>query len=372
MKMADYVICSECFSNYGLKKTASQIGKKIDLECPLCHSKEGYMLNMSSVKDLIDKFFIEGGRPTNYFPSPYQQRCANSGFEIEGIIEKTAWNDYKLLKHVTNTEITESGHVKTYIVGGDFYSTSFYGSSNEQSIISEALSNGDISSKKRKGKIENIIHSIPQRAIKIFETLTSYFPVVSLTSADRMFRCRHNATGIWKVEYWKDFETCPKKYRVGNRFNDLASPMFYASMSSEYALLEIRPRPDSLINHEIYVGIISPTKALSLLDMSFMDSDAIKDDDFPEDLYYFWMSLFYTLDDYIVTQLLSKYIKDILNLDGILFPSALRYINHGDRQKAINLGIFGYPLKERKLILESANKVFVDNILAAVTYGALT
>lgn len=43
-KSNKYLVCSECFNNYGLQQEAMRLGKQSREKCPHCNSKTGYLL----------------------------------------------------------------------------------------------------------------------------------------------------------------------------------------------------------------------------------------------------------------------------------------------------------------------------------------
>ena len=56
----EFIICSNCFKDEGLKIDAKQIGIKNDEPCKECKSKEGAKLTKDLTRDLCYRFFVRG------------------------------------------------------------------------------------------------------------------------------------------------------------------------------------------------------------------------------------------------------------------------------------------------------------------------
>lgn len=58
--MADFVLCSNCFRDQGLKLDAEQFGTKDDSVCPNCLSGKGCKLTKEAIASLAYRFFVWG------------------------------------------------------------------------------------------------------------------------------------------------------------------------------------------------------------------------------------------------------------------------------------------------------------------------
>lgn len=73
-------------------------------------------------------------------------------------------------------------------------------------------------------------------------------------------------------------------------------------------------------------------------------------------------------ESYIFTQLLSSFVRG-QGYDGLIYPSALSCIAHGENRIRKNVALFGTPLADRKLTVKSINRIVISTVAYDLTLG---
>ncbi|MGN6603619.1 MAG: hypothetical protein ACTHK8_14290 [Ginsengibacter sp.] len=96
---SNYILCSDCFQDEGLKLDSFIIGKEEKTKCPSCGSEKGHKLNKELVQKLCYRFFVRGT----------VEKCEYGGFPLiqfneqhykKSAIDVSPWlvNDVKLIE----------------------------------------------------------------------------------------------------------------------------------------------------------------------------------------------------------------------------------------------------------------------------------
>jgi len=112
-----------------------------------------------------------------------------------------------------------------------------------------------------------------------------------------------------------------------------------------------------LIHHKIFVASLRSKGTLKLIDFTEQDEKR-RSAELKITLQAFFQA---NQNSYHLTQLLSGFARG-QGYDGIVYPSAMECIA-GNKGAWKNVAIFGAPVSENKLIVESINRVLVRNIV---------
>lgn len=364
--MQEPVLCSDCFANFGLKQMAKKIGIDSGKTCPNCGSNNGYLLDKGSAKELFDVFFRIGTCLSKNLPSPYDVRRFDSEWHSVEFYENSVRMDYAMFCEIAEVKLCNTGSVPTYCVGYDDYNFRFRGGM-EPGIISTAVANGEIHINECEG---NSIEQVPVDAEEIFRDISSFLSDYIIYNDVEIFRARTINSRHLSGDYQQEFDSCPIGMNKGSRFNDRNMQMLYLSKEISTAILEVRPSLDHMMNNYVYIGTCKPSVGLRLFDMTNID---LSDCEFHKSLQLqnFFNTLFWNTNNYIITQLLSRFVLNN-KYDGIIYPSALNELRSWDSpMRCNNIALFGRPIEEGKIKLESVNKILIDDINVQFRFGPL-
>jgi hypothetical protein len=348
-KSEPYLICSNCFTDEGLRLDSIRIGIMNDEECPNCKSKNGSKLTKYLVTALCYVFFLRG---TIY-------KCKYGGFPLIEFnkqhfnlseIDISPWleNDVKLIERISEVGLFYYGP-RSWMLG--------------EIEPLKSLQN----KKKRKSTIERILNEYPQ---------------ITFDNKTYFYRLRINP----KVPFDNsEYDTPPNKYLGKGRLDDIDFPVLYASQDLELCIHECRATMDD----EIFVSKLIPTKDLKLIDLT----ELLNEPDLTE---------FESLDIAIHFLFLAgkhsyKICRDIAKacllkgFDGIIYPSYFSYLRKGmvpfDTRYGIsirrigqlktfaksqiipNIALFGRPISEKTIKVECINKVLINQIGYNISFG---
>jgi hypothetical protein len=95
--MGQKVLCSECFSNSGLRAEAARAGKEDDTACDNCSSRNGTGFDREALENLMTRFFAEGSRQP-YLPPVYKINYSQTDEELYRVhFDETLQHDYELI-----------------------------------------------------------------------------------------------------------------------------------------------------------------------------------------------------------------------------------------------------------------------------------
>jgi len=338
-----YVLCSNCFSDQGIRLDAERIGEAGDSICPTCGVRSGHKLTKESAADLAHRFFVWGTlHKCEYGAAPLVQ----FNEQRQTSINAAPWfqKDLELIS-------------KTLTVGFFYYGPRLWmvGEVEPLKALQETQS--------RQDTIQRILNE---------------YPSVVLDQSQFFYRIRKDPnTPSDKAEY----DTPPSSYIGTGRLDSADLPIMYGSQDLEVCVHECRVTAED----ELFVATLSPTRSLKLLDLSFL---------LPEE----HVTEFESLDMAIhMLFLAGKHSYDICReiakavhaagYDGVIYSSYFSLLRTGtmpfetaygisyrrfpqmqgyEQAKSIpNLALFGHPIANQKVDVRCINKL----ILSHVNYG---
>jgi len=345
----ELILCSDCFTDEGLSLDASKIGLENDTKCPNCSSENGKKLTRQIVRELCYRFFVRGTiERFNYggFPLIHmnEERFGNSEINVSPWLDK----DVKLIE-------------KAGEIGLFYYSPRFW-------MFGE------------NDPLENLHDK--RKFVSVVQRILELYPKHILTNEHPFYRIRINPKSPHEVS---EYDSPPKRSRTRNRFNAKDNSIMYASPDIELCIHECR----SSIEDDLYVAKLIPQKPLKMLNLAALieETDVTEFTSVDMAIHFLFLAGSHS---YPICSKIAKYIENE-GFDGIIYPSYFSYIRTGavpfetilgmsirrlaplkeyaESQSALNVALFGWPIKEGKVNVHSINRVLINTIKYDLSFG---
>jgi len=340
------LLCSDCFKDEGLKINSYHIGLNKDTICPNCNSKNGKKLTEELVDKLLYQFFVIGTIHKTEFGGASiiqcnQQHKGNSNIEISDWLK----NDLQILE-------------KTSTMGLSYYGPRLWMIGEIEPLKSL------LNPKERKNIIKDILEKYPSKTIN---------------SDNYFYRVRVNPD---EPESINQYCSAPEKLLGNGRLDSKGFPILYGSEIIDLCLHECRVNSED----DIYMAKIRPKTNFRLLDLTELINEDVTEFE-SLDLAIHFLFLAGKQSYQVCNEICKEAYKS--GFDGIIFPSYFSYLatgnipfetvygisirkipslkNYAKYQSIPNIGLFGRPILENKIEVESINKV----MLTKITYNAI-
>jgi hypothetical protein len=326
-KASDFPACSDCFRDVGLKLEAMRIGKKHENVCPNCKSSTGYALDNDCLHELQTQYFSRATAPNQY-----RQDVA-----VLGVVEDDPDEDETGL--VLRAETQADWTLIRKAIGGRLWYRSprlFYLGITNHFGISQSLS-------------KDVVR----------DEVVSKLRFTEIDPSTTIYRIRLNLNDQDKFDEGQ-YDTPPSPKRRGfNRFDSRKLPLFYGSPNLQVCIHECRV---TLVDN-IFVASTTPTKKLSLIDLTG-NYDQPTDIDPFDDLEWFFRGLMNASQPHVYRycRRIAQTIRDMTSADGFVYNSYYTNVAGDSEGKTINYALFGRPVSEGKLELNSINTVRLERI----------
>lgn len=345
----EFLICSNCFRNEGLKLDAMKIGINNESKCPNCKSTNGHKLTKELTIDLCYIFFVRGTtQKLEYGGSPIIQ-----------------FNDYHYEKTDLSPPIGLEDDIKLLEVAGKI---GFFYYGPRLWMVGEIE---PLKSLQEKDERESIVDKIME-----------LYPSVKLSVDQCFYRLRKNP----EVPHDNfEYDSAPNKSLGKGRFDFDSFPILYGSPDLELCLHECR----TTVEDDLYVAKLMPQADLKLLDLTAL----IKEEGVTEfesiDLAIHFLFLAES-HSYGICRAIAKRAKEN-GFDGIIYPSYFSYIRTGhmpfetiygitirrmphltdyvEGQSIPSLALFGYPVKDGKVKVDCINRVVLNSVKYSYSFG---
>lgn len=341
-----YLMCSECFKDEGLKKTAEKIGYSDFTICENCKHSKGKKLNENSLSQLIHFFFVKGTlNKLDYGAAPIIQYNDLRDCEVEFFNDLK--NDVDMISKYTK-------------LGLFFYGPRLW-------MI---------------GEIEPLKELVQKETREtIFKRIIKEYPTKYISEEDSFYRIRVNPEYPNENE---QFDSPPSEFLCNGRFDSTELPILYGSQDIEVCIHECRVS----VEDNLYMATLRPTKKLKILDLSEVINDIENEfESLDLAIHMFFCAGKYSYD---ISREMAKFIHDN-NFDGIIYPSYFSSMRTGSfpfetiygmsirkipqlipyvkTQIIGNIAIFGRPIKDDKIKVENLNKLILNKIEYDYTFG---
>lgn len=346
-KVADFLLCSNCFQDQGLKLDAEQIGIIEDSICTSCGDRIGRKLNRDLIAALAYRFFVWGSL----------DRCEYGAAPI------VQFNEHQVTDIDTSPWFEPDIHLIENAIGVGFF---YYGP--RLWMI---------------GEVE------PLKALKrpatrqpIISRILDEYPTTVLEKEGIFYRVRKNPAEPTK---FGTYDSPPVSLAGSGRFDSKGFPAMYGSQDLPVCIHESRITAED----DIYAATLTPRRDLRLLDLT----ELLQEENVTE---------FESLDMAIhMLFLAGKHSYEIIReialachaagYDGCVFPSYFSLLRTGgmpfettygisnrrfpqlaDREKSKiirNLALFGRPVEQELVDVRCINKVILSQVEYGIHFG---
>ncbi|MCH7964648.1 MAG: RES family NAD+ phosphorylase [Bacteroidetes bacterium] len=321
------MLCSNCFSNEGLKITAEKIGDKSETACENCGSNDGLELSKEKLVELMQVFFSQGSVLQNIGGYAPVYKISDKK-EMESVeFEEPLKSDYELLKQKTDLVVFHYGPPLWRLGLTEQY---------------DALTESNDEEK------EKALNDILEASNEII-----------LPIGTKLYRLRINANDLLNNT---TFDTPRKDLKTSySRFDTPDIDIFYSSPDLETCLHETRVT----IADEIILATFKTKKELKILNIadSFTEKEGITEFEMISILMYKLCTT--NEEEYEKCRFISEFIKKN-EFEGFKF---LSYYTNVKDEELYNIAIFGFPLKEDKIELQSINRIKLRRVDYTFSFG---
>jgi hypothetical protein len=342
--MATPILCSDCFSDQGLRLNALQVGIESSSECANCGLATGRKLTKELVAHLAERFFVRG---------------TINRFEF-GAAPAIQFNDLRQTSITTFpwTEPDVRLFEKTLGVGFFLYGPRLW----------------------MVGEVEPLKGlQRPLDRARILERIIKEYPTIELNRTDAFYRLRLRPKDPTSAG---EYDSPPV---AGNgRLDSTALPVLYASQDLQICVHECRVAVDD----ESYVATLAPARSLRLLDLTALlkeDVSEFESLDLAVHMVFLAEKRAYELSRLIALEAFrAKY-------DGLIYPSYFSLIRTGGMpfdtiygisirripqlaeragaQMIPNIAVFGRPIHDHKVSVRCINRLIVGAAQYSLVLG---
>jgi RES domain len=308
------ILCSQCFSDNGLRIEAEKIGSPTNSACPHCARGDGKKLTEDNLQELVIEFFCNGSVHRADFGAACRL-ASNSHHCGEREVEFPFWlkDDVRLLE--------DKLHVGLFHYGPPLWQ------------IGEVSPLTDLRRKSsRSSAIAHIVSCFPERVI---------------TSQSSFYRIRTNLLSGHETDP-AQYDSPPKVFhKKFGRLDSASRPVLYGSEDLEICIHECRVT----IPDECFIALIRPVGKLRMLDLTGVPNES---GDTPCESIDIAVRFLFSAEShsYEITQAIARTVAKS-GFDGIYYPS---YFSTLKETRVPNIGIFGHPIADKKVEIECINR----------------
>lgn len=338
--MDSYLLCSQCFTDQGLRLDAERLGIEDSSSCPNCHAQDGKKLNRKTIELLAHRFFVWGTLVKSDFGAApliqFNQRKTTS-IDVSSLLEK----DVRLIGEAAG-------------IGFFYYGPRLW-------MIGEIEPLKTLQAKETR-------HSILRR-------LVSDYPTTYLNAPQQFYRLRKAPSN---PEDQFEYDSPPDDLCGAGRLDTTHFPVLYCSTDIQTCIHECRTTAED----EIYIATLVPKRSLKLLNLS--DFPVEEDVTEFESLNIAMLMLFLAeKHSYEISRDIAQFVSD-KGFDGIIYPSYFSLLRTGkmpfetayglsfrmipelrdyERSKIIkNIAIFGRPVSHGLVEVRCINKLILTKV----------
>ena len=345
--MTDFLLCSTCFQDEGLKLDAGQIGVTDDSACPNCGNTNGRKLTKELLVHLAHRYFVWGTiLRLEYGGAPRIQ--INDSHATDISVAPWLEHDFRLIEQCSGMGFFHYGP-RTWMVG----------------------------------EVEPLkaLQDIKSRAT-IVKRIVEEYPTVAVPTDLMFYRVRRAPQHPGDFD---EYDSAPIGLSRGNRFDTKDHPVFYASPDLQVCVHEMRVTAED----DLYVATLSATRELKLLDLTEV---------LPEE----GVTEFESLDmavhmlclagphSYEICRAIAMCAKDE-GFDGLIYPSYFsllrtghmpftttygishrrvpRLADHVRSQNIPNLALFGRPIELGLTKVRSVDRLVLKQVEYSFLFG---
>lgn len=340
------VACSRCFSNRGLILDAMQYGREEMGACQNCGREGGIKLGKGPLAYLAERFFVDGSFCKGEFggaPAIQFNEHQKTSIEVDEVLKV----DIGVFEKVLGVGFFDYGP-RLWMIG-------------EIEPLKDLLDE-----KKRAAIIERIVAEYPTRMVGLDETF---------------YRVRKSPRSSIEP---REYDTPPPDIVQDGRLGSEDVPVMYASPLIELCVHECR----YTVEDELFVAALNPKRELRLLDLTVvLEEDVTEFESLDMAVHMLFLG---GRKAYDAARSIARAARD-MGFDGLVYPSYFSSHYHGERPfqtvygitrrrfrdaknyeqslSAPNLALFGYPIADGMVAIDSINRLVISRVSYEFHHG---
>lgn len=345
----DSVLCSDCFSDQGLRLDAERLGEEDPEACPICGSSAGKKLTLRLAEQLAHRFFVVGTlKRFEYGGAPLVQINESQKTSID----PPTWlrRDIEVLESVLG-------------VGFFHYGPRFW----------------------MFGKIEPLDALRNERSRSdIIDRILSEYPALQLGPNDLFYRIRKDPK---HPNSNNEFDSPPDRYLGQHRFDSASFPVLYGSPDLQVCVHECRVTAED----ELYVATMGAHGTLRILDLTALIQEDVTEFE-SLDLAVHMLFLAGSRS-YEISRDIARAASNA-GFDGLSYPSYFSLLRTGATpflttlgmshrripqyqpiEQALtvpNLAIFGRPVHDGRVDIRCINRLVIARVEYELRFGPVS
>jgi hypothetical protein len=344
------LLCSNCFTDTGLRMDAEASGIVNALPCPNCGSRTGKRLTKHLIDYLIFRFFVRGSVARNrYGAAPLLQFNTHHFRKSDYHPPKWLQRDLDLL--------SEAGGVGVFHYGPRFWML---------------------------GEVEPLkALQDPAKRAAVISRIIAEYPSIHWREEEAFFRVRVNPSHPDRAS---EYDSPPAPLLGQGRLDSPKLPVLYCSQDIEGCIHECRVT----VEDDVYVATLVPTRPLKLLDLTVRLDEPINVTEFESLDMAVHMLFFAAAHSYEISRAIAS-ASQAAGFDGLLFPSYFSQVRSGKMPFETtlgmswrrlpggavyaklgmfpNIGIFGCPIADSTVRLAGINRVVLSRVNYSLSFG---
>lgn len=330
------MLCVDCIANHGLRVEAAKLAQpaNADQRCAHCGDAADVLATTDQIDQLLERFFVHGSTAATGRWQPIYRLGLSKLDSDRPRFDRTLRRDFDLLRtHSSSTLFLNAP------------STWRLGHTEVGEKVSESLSRG---------------HA--EAAVTHIDRVIDHCTTTILTKGTNIFRVRRNVELIFDEN---QYDTSP--HASASRFSDGSVPVLYGALDVETCIHEARVMAED----EVTVATLRPTRDLRVIDLTDVPFD-----DPPEtggeggDIFYFVNARLLFGARSAEAHAFGRRAAE-QGFDGVVYPSFFSDVRP-HRARLPNVAIFGNPIRDHRLQLQSLNNLRIDTIAYEYTFGPVT
>ena len=321
----EILVCSNCFTDEGLRLDAIKIGKDDSQPCPNCQHTLGKKLGHTELYELASTFFVNG----SVFRTKYG--AANA---IQFNENHYKWSDLSVPSWLRNDLKLISEKLK---VGFFHYGPSLW----------------------RVGEVKPLKKLQDSNSrVKVIDKILAEFPTVNLPEGINFYRLRKNPQVPFN---FNEYDSPPDQYLGRGRFDSQNLPVFYASQDLDICIHESRVT----IEDELYLAKLALSRPINVLDLSEPIMESETGFESLNIAIHFLFSA--PSHSYEILRDIALAVSKA-KLDGIIYPSYFNQVSSSNHTIK-NIAILGRPIENGLLRVECINRLMLKHVEYSYHFG---
>jgi hypothetical protein len=313
------MLCTKCFKNEGLRLEAEKLCLGDAVQCSVCGSSNGRAITRGDAHDLLTKFFVRGSESLVIAGHvPVYKVTDNKGF-MSGTFDSPLEDDYQLLIEHYGLGVFHNAPAEWRMGMTDHY--------------------------------HELTLSYPE-ALKTLDQIIGVTTRRVLAGGTKLYRLRTNIKNEVTAPTSYDAPSIEAKRKPG-RYDDNDIPLLYAAFDIETCIHECR----CTVIDEIVLATLCTTRDLTLVDLQELNEPPPFTPFQCVGHFLYGMSVA-TEEEYPKCRMLARRMLE-LGVDGFSYRS---FFSSVKPKSLTNVALFGYPIRDGKVVLSSLNRVKIDRI----------